>query len=52
MAWTDYGVPDGRLPDVDDRAKWVEHNPALGIRLAEAEVSASETADVAGDVRS
>jgi hypothetical protein len=38
MAWTDYGPPDGRMPDVDDRSKWSEHNPALGIRLAEAEV--------------
>jgi hypothetical protein len=38
LAWSDYGAPDGTLPDVDDRAAWATHNPALGIRLAEAEV--------------
>lgn len=38
LAWTDYGPPDGALPDVDDVAGWSMRNPALGIRLAEAEV--------------
>lgn len=38
LAFIDYGVPDGPLPDVDDRALWYRHNPALGIRLNVAEV--------------
>ena len=38
LAWTDFGAKDGPLPDVDDRGKWAEHNPALGIRLNVAEV--------------
>lgn len=32
-AWTDFGVEDGPLPDVDDRATWHVTNPALGHRL-------------------
>ncbi len=43
LAWSDYGAKDGPLPDVDDRAAWAEHNPALGIRLAEAEVVRERT---------
>ena len=38
LAWADFGAPDGPLPDITDRAKWAEWNPALGIRLAVAEV--------------
>ena len=38
LAWTDFGVPDGALPDVDDRDLWARVNPALGIRLNVAEV--------------
>jgi hypothetical protein len=38
LAWTDYGAADGPLPDVDDTAAWVVHNPAMGIRLAMQEV--------------
>lgn len=38
LAWTDFGVPDGPLPDVEDRELWERVNPALGIRLALAEV--------------
>lgn len=33
VAWTDFGVPDGPMPDVTDRDLWFETNPALGIRL-------------------
>lgn len=38
LAWVDYGAADGALPDVDDRAAWARHNPALGLRLALGEV--------------
>jgi hypothetical protein len=38
LAWTDYGVADGPVPDVDDRHLWAEVNPALGGRLNIAEV--------------
>jgi hypothetical protein len=38
LAWTDYGAPDGPLPDITNRALWAEWNPALGLRLAVAEV--------------
>jgi phage terminase large subunit-like protein len=43
LAWTDYGATDGPLPDVDDRQAWAEHNPALGLRLAEAEIVRERT---------
>lgn len=35
----DWGVPDGPLPDIDDRELWAQTNPAMGTRLniAEAE---------------
>jgi hypothetical protein len=33
LAWTDFGAPDGPMPDVDDRRAWVRHNPAEGLRL-------------------
>jgi hypothetical protein len=29
LAWTDYGVPDGPIPDVDNRALWLAVNPAI-----------------------
>lgn len=38
LAWTDFGPPDGPLPDVDDREAWVAHNPAEGIRISLAEM--------------
>jgi phage terminase large subunit-like protein len=38
LAWTDFGVPDGSLPDVDNRDLWLSSNPALGTRLSIAEV--------------
>lgn len=38
LAWTDFGIEDGPLPDVHDRGRWASTNPALGIRLAVAEV--------------
>jgi hypothetical protein len=38
LAWTDFGVADGPLPEVDDRRLWVEVNPALSGRLNVAEV--------------
>jgi hypothetical protein len=38
LAWTDFGVVDGPMPDVDDRTLWARVNPALGIRLNVAEV--------------
>jgi phage terminase large subunit-like protein len=38
LSWTDYGAGDGPLPDVDDRAAWVRHNPAEGLRLSMAEI--------------
>jgi hypothetical protein len=38
LAWTDFGVKDGPVPDVDDRGLWATVNPTLGIRLALAEV--------------
>jgi hypothetical protein len=34
IAWTDYGAPDGPMPDVDDRDLWRLHNPAIGTRLS------------------
>lgn len=33
LAWTDFGVADGPLPDVDDKRLWMQVNPALGSRL-------------------
>jgi phage terminase large subunit-like protein len=38
LAWTDFGVEDGPIPDVEDRGLWHRVNPALGIRLNVAEV--------------
>ena len=38
LAWTDFGVADGPMPDVEDRNLWAEVNPALGIRLAMNEI--------------
>jgi hypothetical protein len=38
IAWADFGVPDGPLPDVTDRRLWHQTNPALGDRLNVAEV--------------
>jgi hypothetical protein len=38
LAWTDFGVPDGPVPDVDDRDLWLSANPALGTRLSIKEV--------------
>ena len=38
LAWSDFGAPDGPLPDITNRTLWSEWNPALGIRLAVAEV--------------
>lgn len=38
LCWIDYGVADGPLPDVDDRATWLAVNPALGTRLNIGEV--------------
>lgn len=38
LAWSDFGVTDGPLPDVNDRALWYAANPALGGRLNVAEV--------------
>jgi hypothetical protein len=38
LAWTDFGVADGPMPDVDDRDLWAKVNPALSIRLNVAEV--------------
>jgi len=39
LAWTDFGIADGQLPDLDDKSLWEQVNPALGSRLniAEAE---------------
>jgi hypothetical protein len=38
LAWTDFGVADGPLPDVDDRELWRRVNPTLGIRLSIEEI--------------
>jgi phage terminase large subunit-like protein len=38
LAWTDFGVEDGPIPDVTDRQLWFAVNPALGSRLQVAEV--------------
>lgn len=38
LAWTDFGVADGPMPDVLDRALWFKVNPALGGRMNVAEV--------------
>jgi len=32
-AWTDFGVADGPMPDLNDRSLWRATNPALGSRL-------------------
>lgn len=32
-AWTDFGVADGPMPNLDDRDLWRATNPALGTRL-------------------
>lgn len=29
LAWTDYGAPDGPMPDITNRSKWIEWNPAI-----------------------
>lgn len=29
LAWTDYGVADGPIPDIDDRAIWLAVNPGI-----------------------
>jgi hypothetical protein len=33
LSWTDYGVPDGPLPDIDDEELLAATNPGLGYRL-------------------
>ena len=33
LAWTDFGVADGPLPDIDDQQTLANSNPALGTRL-------------------
>jgi len=33
LAWTDFGVADGPLPDIENRDTWFLVNPALGGRL-------------------
>lgn len=38
LAFIDYGVVDGPLPDVDDRALWSAANPAEGERLSILEI--------------
>lgn len=40
LCWDDFGIADGpiELMNLDDRQTWTEANPALGIRLAVAEV--------------
>jgi len=38
LAWTDFGLPDGALPDINDRDQWYRTNPALGGRLQVREV--------------
>jgi len=38
LAWTDFGVADGPLPDCEDRTVWAAVNPALFGRLNIAEV--------------
>jgi hypothetical protein len=38
MCWHDYGVADGRLPDITDRAVWLQTNPGMPHRLGVSEV--------------
>lgn len=39
LAWTDYGAPDGPMPDIDARELWARTNPAAGSgRLQVAEI--------------
>lgn len=38
LAWSDFGVADGPMPDIEDRKLWFACNPALGNRLNVAEV--------------
>lgn len=38
LAWMDFGVADGPLPDIDDQESWRKVNPALGTRLNLSEV--------------
>jgi phage terminase large subunit-like protein len=37
LAWTDFGIADGQLPDLDDKLLWEQVNPSLGGRLNVAE---------------
>jgi hypothetical protein len=39
LAWCDFGVKDGPLPDLDDRALWEKVNPAIGVRLGVDEIT-------------
>ena len=34
LSWTDFGAPDGPLPDIENRDLWPQWNPAMGFRLS------------------
>jgi hypothetical protein len=49
IAFTDYGVPDGPMPDVDDKAVWRQTNPATVVGRLLMSAIEDERADMSDD---